>query len=414
MAIVVTSMAAASCGQVVVSRACLRNRDPNDLLFAADEVPNSSKRLCVAADRELESPSVVSLYEKSAAAADHGVQTITLQRRPVTSPQQSSVAAAAAAAEGDHEEWKMNKGWEALELCLLERITRSLSLADLCRLSQVSKHYREMCGRDEVWKFKGEEKERLLMRKVAAAADSGTSCLKPSTNFSTTTASTDERLQATPLIASDQIHFSGDVAILDPFELFALQKAELKQIVKEHKYQDLVLTYRGMQSAVLRTSCAVDGDDSAFEVFRDGKEVGANVTSSAMLAVVPKKLLLQLVHENGSSSSKLLEHGVLVEAVDGLLRRSLDGDFIIRHQEPARGTKVELPFSGEVDYADVVCSTGGSWTEDTDSEDDEQDLTEEEMAEALREAALLTLKSSCKSATENVTSKLDLSLQSCS
>jgi len=137
MAIVVTSMAAASCGQVVVSRACLRNRDPNDLLFAADEVPNSSKRLCVAADRELESPSVVSLYEKSAAAADHGVQTITLQRRPVTSPQQSSVAAAAAAAEGDHEEWKMNKGWEALELCLLERITRSLSLADLCRLSQV-------------------------------------------------------------------------------------------------------------------------------------------------------------------------------------------------------------------------------------------------------------------------------------
>ncbi len=136
MAIVVTSMAAASCGQVVVSRACLRNRDPNDLLFAADEVPNSSKRLCVAADRELESPSVVSLYEKSAAAADHGVQAITLQRRPVTSPQQSSIAAAAAA-EGDHEEWKMNKGWEALELCLLERITRSLSLADLCRLSQV-------------------------------------------------------------------------------------------------------------------------------------------------------------------------------------------------------------------------------------------------------------------------------------
>lgn len=136
MATVVTSMAATSCGQVVVSRACLRNRDPNDLLFAADEVPNSSKRLCVAADRELEPPSVVSVYEKSAAAADHGVQAITLQRRPVTSPQQSSVAAAAAA-EGNHEEWKMNKGWEALELCLLERITRSLSVADLCRLSQV-------------------------------------------------------------------------------------------------------------------------------------------------------------------------------------------------------------------------------------------------------------------------------------
>jgi hypothetical protein len=82
---------------------------------------------------------------------------------------------------------------------------------------QVSKHYREMCGRDEVWKFRGEEKELLLMRKAAAAADSGTSCLKPSTNFSTTTASTNERLQATPLIASNQIHFSGDVGILDPY-----------------------------------------------------------------------------------------------------------------------------------------------------------------------------------------------------
>jgi hypothetical protein len=66
-------------------------------------------------------------------------------------------------------------------------------------------------------------------------------------------------------------------------------------------------------------------------------------------------------------------------------------------------------------YCLCLChESGGSWTEDTDSEDDEQDLTEEEMAEALREAALLTLQSSCKSATENVTSKLDLSLQSCS
>jgi hypothetical protein len=66
-------------------------------------------------------------------------------------------------------------------------------------------------------------------------------------------------------------------------------------------------------------------------------------------------------------------------------------------------------------YCLCLChESGGSWTEDTDSEDDEQDLTEEEMAEALREAALLTLKSSCKSATEIVTSKLDLSLQSCS
>lgn len=125
--------------------------------------------------------------------------------------------------------------------------------------------------------------------------------------------------------------------------------------MKEFKHTDLVLTYRGIQSAVLRTSCVVDDDDTAFEVFRDGKEVGANVTRSGVVAVVPKRLVLKLVEENGGMPE---DHGVTVVGVDGVLRTSLDGDFIIRHPEPARGKPVEVPFSGETDYADVVCSTG--------------------------------------------------------
>ncbi len=107
--------------------------------------------------------------------------------------------------------------------------------------------------------------------------------------------------------------------------------------MKEHKYQDLVLIYKGIQSAMLIISWAVDGDGSAFKVFKDGKEVGANVTNSGVLPVVlkkllvvPKKVLLQLMHENDSSNNKPLEHGVLLEVIDGLLRQSLDGDFIIK------------------------------------------------------------------------------------
>ena len=32
---------------------------------------------------------------------------------------------------------KSSGGWDTLELCLLERVTRSLSVSDLCRLAQV-------------------------------------------------------------------------------------------------------------------------------------------------------------------------------------------------------------------------------------------------------------------------------------
>ncbi len=139
----------------------------------------------------------------------------------------------------------------------------------------------------------------------------------------------------------------------------------------EHKYQDLVLKYKGTESAVLRTNCGIDGDDSAFEVFRGGEQVGANVTSSGVVAVVSKQLVLQLAmhaEKNGGLGDLQqlpppleLLHQVTVEGVHGVLRRSLDGDFIINHKEPGNGlgTKVEFPFNGEVELsADVVCSTG--------------------------------------------------------
>jgi len=274
-------------------------------------------------------------------------------------------------------------GWESLELCLLERVTRSLSVKDLSRLSQVNKHYKDVCARDALWSWRAAEKgvvkadEQESWRWNLKAACTGL-------------------LRVTPLNSMTDVHFSGDIAIVDPFRLFfagefnKCRQAELRRVLKESKHSDLVLTYRGIQSAVLRTSCVINDDDSAFEVYRVGEDVGANVTSSGVIAVVPKKLVLELIDENGGKPEDIDQYGVTVVGVNGSLRSSLDGDFIIRHAEPARGKPVEVPFSGEMVYADVICSTGGSWTEECESDDEEEELTEEEMAEAIAEVASLT------------------------
>jgi hypothetical protein len=186
-------LAASTCGQAF--RACLRNRDRNDPFFGSDAAPPCSKRVCSVAGGRLESHSVSAENNTSATAsktsADDG---------------------------GGEDSCKKNSGWESLELCLLERITRSLSVTDLCRLSQVSKHYRDLCGREEVWNSRSQEeiKDQLLLLN-RKSLDSN--LLKPSTNPSTSMTSTTteaEKLHAIPFTASTQLYFSGDVTILDP------------------------------------------------------------------------------------------------------------------------------------------------------------------------------------------------------
>lgn len=132
---------------------------------------------------------------------------------------------------------------------------------------------------------------------------------------------------------------------------------ELRKIVRQFGHNDLVLTYRGIQCAVLRTSCVIHDDDTAFEVFRNGQEVGANVTTSGVIAVVPNRLVSKLIEENGGVPEEV--RGVVVPGVDGILRCSLDGDFIIRHSRTSRRSTYS-PCKGETDVADIVCSTGTS------------------------------------------------------
>ena len=107
----------------------------------------------------------------------------------------------------------------------------------------------------------------------------------------------------------------------------------------------------------MRTSCVIHDDDTAFEVFRNGQEVGANVTTSGVIAVVPKRLVLKLIEENGGVPEEV--RGVTVTGVDGILRCSFDGDFIIRHSKYG-SSPVDSLWTGEIDTADIVCSTGNS------------------------------------------------------
>ncbi len=99
-------------------------------------------------------------------------------------------------------------------------------------------------------------------------------------------------------------------------------------------------------------------------------EVENKWVPTGVLAMVPKQLVLQLAmhaEKNGGLGGLQelpppleLLHQVTVKGVHGVLRRSLDGDFIINHKEFGNclRTKVEFPYNGEVEFSvDVVCST---------------------------------------------------------
>ncbi|XP_024389340.1 uncharacterized protein [Physcomitrium patens] len=345
-----------SCNQAF--RSSIRSREMDD------EAPRS-KRVRASGERAFEKP----VNDKTGGTSSTAGECSELDSFEPGTPKKSDTLVEPAR--------KMSGGWDTLELCLLERITRSLSASDLCRLAQVNKHYQELCSRDTLWAWR--------------AAENGFAKAVEVENWRLNVT---DSLKAAPLDSLTSLHFSGDVTIVDPFHLFfqgksnASKLSELRKIVKGFGHKDLVLTYRGVQSAILRTSCIIHDDDTAFEVFRNGQEIGANVTTSGVIAVVPKRLVLKLIQENGGMPEEV--RGVTVTGVDGILRCSLDGDFIIRHSVPSRGTPVHFPYTGEIVSADIVCSTGGSWTEDSDSDDEEEELTDEEMAEAVAEVAKIT------------------------
>jgi len=84
---------------------------------------------------------------------------------------------------------------------------------------QVSKHYRDLCGREEVWNSRSQEEikdQLLLLNRKSLDCNPIKPSTNPSTSMTSTTTIEAEKLHAIPFTASTQLHFSGDVTILDP------------------------------------------------------------------------------------------------------------------------------------------------------------------------------------------------------
>lgn len=99
-------------------RPCLRNRDPNDQAFAS-EAPLSKKKC----------PQGPGFCKRTATGREveiMGEQVVEFESFGPRTPTKDEAS-----------DRNSEGSWEMLELCLLERISQSLSVPDLCRLSQV-------------------------------------------------------------------------------------------------------------------------------------------------------------------------------------------------------------------------------------------------------------------------------------
>ncbi|KAL2613298.1 hypothetical protein R1flu_024990 [Riccia fluitans] len=255
--------------------------------------------------------------------------------------------------------------FEALPLPVLENIVRRISAADLCTLSQMSKFCCTLFDKDELWKLKAEQE--------------GYCRAKPDENWKFNfKAAANGFLFARTLVDQSPLHYKGDLTVVDPLKIFftggnnEMRRAELLQLLYQHRHEDVVVTYRGIDSAFIRSR---QDDDTAFEVTRRSKSViGEDFAESRIIAVIPQKLVKLLMEENDQSQPV----GVFVEDVDGEFRSSHDGDFIIRPSN-SRCDKSQPHDHDELEDAEVVCISGGSWTFSDDSDDDDE-VTEEDLA----------------------------------
>lgn len=130
MPILTESMApvVTSCNQAF--RSCSRSREPDGEAPPSKRVCSSGGRVCLEVIEKLEvekgGPSVEGIAELDV----FGPGTPTKNDEPLEPVR------------------KLVGGWGTLELCLLERVTRSLSTSDLCRLSQVLHFFGGSVGRN--------------------------------------------------------------------------------------------------------------------------------------------------------------------------------------------------------------------------------------------------------------------------
>eukprot|EP00850_Spirogloea_muscicola_P005301 SM000024S07763 [mRNA] locus=s24:291594:292220:+ [translate_table: standard] len=142
---------------------------------------------------------------------------------------------------------------------------------------------------------------------------------------------------------------------------------------------NVLLTYRGISSAIVHARYA----DGAYLVVRRKEHKGFVFTESGMLAVVPLRLVEILWGENRKCIPS--SDNLSLEEVHGFVSTSRDGDSIITASDPTEGIQQQSGAAAEANV-DVLSTTGGFWTNDSDNDSDSEcdadhPLTEEDLAE---------------------------------
>eukprot|EP00245_Coleochaete_scutata_P007782 TRINITY_DN23548_c0_g1_i1.p1 TRINITY_DN23548_c0_g1~~TRINITY_DN23548_c0_g1_i1.p1 ORF type:complete len:341 (+),score=44.03 TRINITY_DN23548_c0_g1_i1:260-1282(+) len=252
-------------------------------------------------------------------------------------------------------------GLDALSVEIKTVIFNFLPVRDLCSMCQVNRKYRQFCSGDPLWRgratklgiSKGAEDQSWKWNFMAAVVG-----ILHGKTFD------DSNINRV-------LHLRGDMWIGDPMDVFFTGESnkgrwqqEFLSIVEELGGADAIITYRGIPSAVIHTAYG----EGTYPVVRRNRVYGHCTSTSGMLAVVPRRLVKILEGENGRRAPNT--GNVLVLNVDGRICTSRDGDFLIVASRPTKGVSLLLGSDWKF-VVDVLVTTGGDWSLDTEDSSDE-------------------------------------------
>ncbi|GAQ90678.1 hypothetical protein KFL_006720050 [Klebsormidium nitens] len=306
-------------------------------------------------------------------------------------------------------------GLDKLPWELKLRVLQHLPVKDLCQMSQVNKSYHALATCDLLWALqcyrssfcRATLEESWKWNYMAATIGIVHAKLLDDSN------------------PSHMLRIQGDAYIIDPMHAFFTSDIhrwrwtqEVLPILDALQNADVIVTYRGLQCAVIQTRFG----EGAYQVTRRRRPVGTVFSSSGFMAVIPRALMELLREEDGTptgtdagmdtgtgtdvgtkigtgsgtkgatnrceadegtdgasgsgteaeAEAECRTAGVLVRNLDGTLFTSRTGDFLVSAVRRDRGT-VEAAVGLDVPV-DVLVTTGGDWSvdEDDDEEDDEE------------------------------------------
>ncbi|GBG73456.1 hypothetical protein CBR_g16798 [Chara braunii] len=248
-------------------------------------------------------------------------------------------------------------------------IFKYLPVPDLCRMSEVNRYYRRLCSSDPLWEW------RAVKMGVCKAAEERSWMW----NYMAAVLGVIHAKTFDDSNSDRMVELRGDIWIGDPVHIFFTGEAnknrwknEFLRILDALDNSDVILTYRGIASGVIQTRWG----EGAYPATRRRKHLGDIFSSSGLIAVVPRPLLRILERENGKPTPE--KSGILVRGVNGRICTSRDGDFMITANNPAKGVVQQIGDNLEMHVCvDVLVTTGGFWTVDSDDDDDDDEDNED-------------------------------------